>query len=151
MAGNNFRLTDLQAAVCVPQLAGYRAQVAARQRNAQALNEGLAGISGLVTPTALPRRHHVWHQYTLLLDNAVDRESFMASITADGIGCGIYYPRVAFDYDCYRNDPRVIADGVPVARSVAQRCVSLPVHPHLTDGEVERIVLAVQNAMRAAA
>jgi dTDP-4-amino-4,6-dideoxygalactose transaminase len=55
MAGNNFRMTDLQAALCLPQLADYAHQVETRQRNAARLNDGLRGLTGVRVPEALPR------------------------------------------------------------------------------------------------
>lgn len=145
MAGNNYRMTDLQAAVCVPQLAQYDEVVAARQRNAAVLSMGLADAPGVIVPVAMTGRRHVWHQYTIRLadDAAVDRAALVAGLEARGIGCGVYYPRPAFDYDCYRGDSRVVVDDVPVAVSVAERCLSLPVHQYLTMGELHRVVDAV--------
>jgi dTDP-4-amino-4,6-dideoxygalactose transaminase len=144
-AGNNYRMTDLQAAVCVPQLAQYDEVVAARQRNAAVLSMGLADAPGVIVPVAMTDRRHVWHQYTIRLadDAAVDRGALVAGLEARGIGCGVYYPRPAFDYDCYRGDSRVVVDDVPMAVSVAERCLSLPVHQYLTMGELHRVVDAV--------
>jgi dTDP-4-amino-4,6-dideoxygalactose transaminase len=149
MAGNNYRMTDLQAAVCVPQLAGYDDVVAARQRNAAVLTAGLREVPGVITPVALPGHRHVWHQYTIRLadDSAVDRNELIAGLEARGIGSGVYYPRPAFDYDCYRRDPRVVFDDVPVSRRVAERCLSLPVHQYLTMGDLHRIVDTVGAVM----
>jgi dTDP-4-amino-4,6-dideoxygalactose transaminase len=151
MAGNNFRLTDLQAAVCVAQLGSYGDMVAARQRNAAALNAGLAGVEGLRTPAALPDRHHVWHQYTVLIDGSGrrSRDEMHDELTAAGIGCGVYYPRPVYDYDCYRNHPLVRIPEAPVATTVAQQCLSLPVHPHLTDGDLDRIIASVRSLLGA--
>ncbi|MEI5604090.1 DegT/DnrJ/EryC1/StrS family aminotransferase, partial [Streptomyces brasiliscabiei] len=67
MAGHNYRLTDLQAALVIPQLDAYEDQVAARRRNAEGLRERLADIEGLVLPSELEGRGHVWHQFTVLL------------------------------------------------------------------------------------
>jgi dTDP-4-amino-4,6-dideoxygalactose transaminase len=81
---------------------------------------------------------------TMLADDAaVDRAALVAGLEARGIGCGVYYPRPAFDYDCYRGDSRVVVDDVPMAVSVAERCLSLPVHQYLTMGELHRVVAAV--------
>jgi perosamine synthetase len=144
--GHNYRLTDLQAAVCLPQLAGYRDQVAARQRNAAVLSAGLSGVPGLVTPTVVAGRRHVWHQYTIRLtdDARLDRDALVARLTEVGIGCGTYYPRPVFDYDCYRDHPRVIVSDVPKATAAAACCVSLPVHQHLTIADLDRIIDTVR-------
>ena len=142
MAGNNFRMTDLQAAVCLPQLAGYDGQVAIRQANARRLNDGLRGLPGVRVPETMPGRHHVWHQYTILIgdDARLTRDGLLEALTAAGIGCGIYYPRTVFDYDCYRDHPQVVVADAPVASDIAARCLSLPVHPHLSDDDLDRVV-----------
>ena len=149
MAGNNFRLTDLQAAVCLPQLAGYAQQVTTRQHHAARLNEGLRGLPGVRFPETLPGRHHVWHQYTILVgdDARLGRDDLVDALTEAGIGCGIYYPRTVFDYDCYRDHPQVVVDQVPVAIDVASRCVSLPVHPYLSEGDLDRIVTTMTTLL----
>ncbi|SES46377.1 DegT/DnrJ/EryC1/StrS family aminotransferase [Actinokineospora terrae] len=151
VAGHNYRMTDLHAAVGIPQLEKLATLTDARRRNATALSEGLAGIPGLETPAVLPGREHVWHQYTVLVteDAAVDRDEFAAKLTERGIGNGIYYPKLVFDYDCYRDHPRVIASDAPVATKVAEQALSLPVHPKLTAGDIDTIVTTVREVLGA--
>jgi dTDP-4-amino-4,6-dideoxygalactose transaminase len=149
MAGHNYRLTDLQAALVLPQLDRYAANVSARQANAAALNQGLKGIEGLVVPQALPGRGHVWHQYTVRLtpEARLTREQFVEGLAEAGIGCGVYYPKVVFDYPVYLNHPRVQVCDVPVARRLASQVVSLPVHPALSSGDVAQIIAAVRRLL----
>lgn len=149
MAGNNYRMTDLQAAVCLPQLNDYGRQVAIRQANARQLNDGLRDLPGVRVPETLPGRHHVWHQYTILVgdDARLTRDDLLEALTAAGIGCGTYYPRTVFDYDCYREHPQVVVADVPVATDVSRRCLSLPVHPHLSDGDLDRIVTTLTSLL----
>jgi perosamine synthetase len=152
LAGNNLRLTDLQAAVCVAQLASYEQMVSARQGNADFLTNGLTGVAGLRLPRALPGRHHVWHQYTVLVDATeatIDRDTLLAGLNEAGIGSGIYYPRPVYDYACYREHPLVQLSATPVATRVAQQCLSLPVHPYLSDSDLDRIVSTVRQLLGA--
>ncbi len=151
VAGHNYRMTNLAAAVGLPQLSRIEDVTKIRQRNARILTEGLAGIPGLVLPHEPPAdRTHVYHQYTVRItsDAAVSRDQFIAELTQRGIGCGTYYPKVVFDYDCYRNHPRVVADEVPNAFAAAAEVVSLPVHPYLTDEELATIVREVRAVMQ---
>lgn len=147
MAGHNYRLTDLQAALVLPQLDAYPAQLAARRANAAHLNELLSGIDGLVLPQQLPGRGHVWHQYTVLLPEGVDRMAFVEELGREGVGSGVYYPKPVYDYDTYRDRPDVIVSDTPVAEAAAARCVSLPVHQHLQPGDVETIATAVRKVL----
>lgn len=142
MIGQNYRLTDLQAALVLPQLDRYAGIVETRGANASRLSEGLAGIPGLVTPVELPGRGHVWHQYTVRItaDANVTRDEFVEKMNEAGIGAGVYYPRLAFDYDAYRDRDDVIVDPTPVAERIAGEVVSLPVHNHLTADQIDEII-----------
>lgn len=147
MAGHNYRLTDLQAAVVLPQLDAYPALLEARRANAAALSQKLADIDGLVLPRQLVGREHVWHQYTVLLPQDVDREAFVAALAELGVGSGIYYPKPVYDYDTYRDRSDVIRSDTPIADDVAARCVSLPVHQHLSADDIDTIVAAVREVL----
>ncbi len=145
--GHNYRMTDLQAAVGLPQVARLGEIVERRKGNARRLSEGLGDVPGLTVPRELPGRSHVWHQYTVLLDETVDRDRVVADLAEAGVGAGVYYPRTVFDHDCYRDHPRVVVEEVPVAESVVRRCLSLPVHQHLTDAQLDTIVASLRRAL----
>lgn len=149
MIGHNYRLTDIHAAIAVPQVAKMHEIAQARQKNAQTLSHGLSAIDSLVLPRQIAGRSHVWHQYTIVLrDSArIDRDTFIAKMSERGIGCGAYYPKLAFDYECFREDKRVIVDDVPVAARVARSCVSLPVHQHLTADNLATIIESVADLL----
>jgi dTDP-4-amino-4,6-dideoxygalactose transaminase len=147
VAGHNYRLTDLQAALAIPQLDRYPATLAARRGNAARLSAGLQGVAGLALPTQLDGREHVWHQYTVRVteDAAVDRDEFAARLQEAGVGAGIYYPKLIGDYDAYRSHPRVRIDETPVAARVATQVLSLPVHQWLSDDDLAQIIDVVSN------
>ncbi|SFA44895.1 dTDP-4-amino-4,6-dideoxygalactose transaminase [Rhodococcoides kroppenstedtii] len=151
MVGHNYRMTDLQASLALPQMGAYHSQIAQRRRNAEALSTGLKDVPGLTLPTELSGRGHVWHQFTVLVDEdaSIDRNTLADRLTEAGVGSGIYYPRAAYDYDCYRAHPRVQIDETPVATSVASRCLSIPVHARLSEDDVATVVAAVRSAMEA--
>ena len=65
IAGHNYRLTDLQAAMAIPQLERLEASNARRRAHAARLSAGLEGMIGIVAPTVAPGRTHVFHQYTI--------------------------------------------------------------------------------------
>lgn len=147
MLGQNYRLTDLQAALVLPQLDRYDGIVESRSDNAKYLSENLADVAGIVTPAELSGRRHVWHQYTIRVteEAAVTRDEFVARMNEAGIGAGVYYPRLVFDYDAYRDRPDVMIDPTPVAERIAREVVSLPVHNHLTRDQLDSIVENVRN------
>ena len=150
-AGTNFRLTDVQAAIAIPQLARLDAAIEQRQANAARLTEGLTGIAGLVTPVVTPGFRHVFHQYTIRVteDATLDRDALAAQLASRGVQSGVYYPRVVFDYDCYREHPNVVASDVPAARATAREVLSLPVHPNLSAPDIDQIIDAIRASLRA--
>jgi perosamine synthetase len=139
--GNNYRLTDLQAAVGVPQLARYEGIVEARQRNAAALTSRLEGVHGIVPPRQLEGRRHVWHQYTIRVteDAGITRDQLSAQLVEDGVGSGVYYPALIGDYAAYQGHPQIGTEETPVAAEVVGQVLSLPVHPHVGDDGVALI------------
>lgn len=146
MVGRNLRMTDLQAAVAVPQLERLDATNAARRANAARLLERLDG-AGLDLPAVPPGREPVWHQFTVLLPPGADREAVQARMREAGVESGVYYPRLAWDYPVYRDHPSVIADDTPVARDAAARCLSLPVHPRLSEADLDRVAGSLLGAL----
>ncbi len=148
MPGHNYRLTNLAAAVGVPQLDRLDSMTAARRENAALLRSGLADIDGLLMPSEPPEGFdHVYHQFTVRAtpEASIDRDSAVDAIVEAGVGAGVYYPKVVYDYDCYRDHPGVVADPVPVAEQVASEVFSLPVHQHLSASDVDQVIATVRG------
>ncbi|MBX6357100.1 MAG: DegT/DnrJ/EryC1/StrS family aminotransferase [Micromonosporaceae bacterium] len=151
LPGHNWRLTDLQAAIVLPQLRRLNETVERRAANAARLTEGLAGLPGVRTPEVPAGRTHVWHQYTIRVtpQAGLSRDDLAKRLDQAGIGYGLYYPRLMYDYDCYRGHPQISKDPTPRAAAVVSEVLSLPVHQHLTDGELDRIVTSIRQAFDA--
>jgi dTDP-4-amino-4,6-dideoxygalactose transaminase len=150
MSGNNYRMTDVQAAICLPQLRRYSSVVERRRRNAEMLNNELSSVPWLSVPTPQPNRDHVWHQYTVLVDEdaPVKRDELIEHLAAKGVGSGVYYPKLVHDYQCYVSDSRVVVDPTPEAASVVAHCLSLPVHQGLTADDIFTIAQAIKGAKK---
>lgn len=134
IVGYNFRMTDIQAAIGVVQLKKLTENTACRRENAAYLN---ATIKSVKTPTIREGYEHVWHQYTVKVNGRIDRDLAVGKLTEAGIGSGIYYPvpihkqKSMFDF---LPDLRL-----PVAEKMAECVISLPVHPQLSNVDLERI------------
>jgi perosamine synthetase len=146
IVGNNYRLTDLQAALAIPQLARYASTVEIRQRNARRLSERLADIPGVIIPRQLDGRRHVWHQFTVRItdDAFVRRDLFAEQLAERGVGTGVYYPRLVFDYDAYRSIDQVRSSDVPVAAQIVKEVLSLPVHPNMSEADLDHVIASVR-------
>lgn len=147
--GFNLRMTELQAAVGVAQMSRLSGIVEARREHARVLSEGLEGIEGLVLPGVDPGSGHVFHQYTVRVteDARIDRDELARRLQAEGVDCGVYYPRTVYGYACFRRDPRVGDPIAPRAERAAAQVLSLPVHPGLDAGELGHIVGTVRSLL----
>lgn len=137
--GFNFRLTDIQAAIGLVQLDRLAGLTAKRKVNAAFFN---SKIESVITPKARDGYGHVWHQYTVRVDERKRGEA-MERLNEAGIGSRVYYPIPLHQ----QNSIREIVDEIslPVAERIANQVLSLPVHPQLTDEELERIVVEVNK------
>jgi perosamine synthetase len=88
MVGYNFRLGEIECAIGIEQLKKMKSLVVARQRSAERLTEGLAGLPGLRTPQIRSGCTHAYYMYPLILDTAflrVSREKIHTALVAEGV------------------------------------------------------------------
>jgi dTDP-4-amino-4,6-dideoxygalactose transaminase len=141
--GFNFRMTDVHAAIGLAQLGKLERFNATRIRNATYLSEHLEGVQ---VPTVPEGRRHVFHQYTVRVPEE-GRALLVEHLHEQGIGCGIYYPVPIHKQKLYVQD--LGYDGpFPEAEKAAQEVLSLPVHPALTNDDLETIVRTVNGFTR---
>ncbi len=143
--GVNSRLDTLQAAILLPKLAildeeiDARQQVAARYAALLPLPMGESGGEGLPiiqAPHIEPHNSSAWAQYTVQM---LHREQVQAQLKQAGIPTAVHYPIPL-------NKQPAVADAsvrLPVGDAVAQRVVSLPMHPGLSEADQQRIVVAL--------
>ena len=137
--GFNSRLDELQAVVLRIKLRHIDDYNRRRNAVARAYNERLAG-SGITTPSIPDDRDHVFHQYTLLLD---DRDARREAILAQQVACAIYYPVPLHQQQAFADTEQPV---LPVAEDCARRCLSLPIFPEMTDQQIDTVCEAVLGA-----
>ena len=143
VVGFNARMTDVHAAIGRVQLGKLAGWTRQRQENAAFLDANLAGV---VIPPVAPGAVHVYHQYTIRVPE--DRDRFVQALREEHkVGSGVYYPIPNHRLESLAH----FAPGLdlPVTEKAAREVVSLPVHPSLSQGDLERIVTAV-NALAGA-
>lgn len=142
LVGFNNRMTDLHAAIGRVQLTKVGAWTTQRQQNAAFLTSELQNV---VTPVVRPEAVHVFHQYTIRVPE--DRDGLATALREEyAVGCGVYYPIPNHRLPSFGVD----AD-LPATESASAQCLSLPVHPSLSAGDLERIVTAVNQLAKAGA
>ena len=143
--GLNSRLDTLQAAILLEKLAIYEEEIDRRQVVARRYADALA--SAVAIPRVPEGCVSVWAQYTLTARDNAQRERIRTALQAAGIPSAIYYPRplhLQTAYADFPRDPR----GLETAERLAERVLSLPMHPYLDAADQEEIVSAVLQGAR---
>lgn len=146
--GYNFRLSDLHAAIGIEQLKKLHQFTESRQRNAAFLNAHIRNprVALPAQPCmSMPvcKAAHVWHQYTIRILSG-DRDGAARSLMDSGVGTGVFYPVPA------HKQKHLVAMGLggvdlPETERASREVLSLPVHPGLSDADLETIAAAVNR------
>ncbi|VAW10068.1 DegT/DnrJ/EryC1/StrS aminotransferase [hydrothermal vent metagenome] len=137
--GVNGRLDAMQAAVLLVKLDIFDDELACREVVARAYDERLDGH--VETPWRVPGMRSAWAQYTLKVER---RDELAAHLKARGIPSMIYYPMPMHFQPAYAD----YGDGpgsMPVSESLSKEVLSLPFHPYLTEGEIDRVTGAIAD------
>lgn len=148
--GFNYRMTELQAAIGLPQLAKIEDFTAIRRRNAAILSEGLEGVDGLVLPYVRRGFRHVFHQYTIRVDpknSGMSRDKLAQKLKARGIETAVHYPKPVYLQPYYVNRFGYRSGLCPNSELAAKTVLSLPVHQGLSEEDVHEVVKSVKLAM----
>jgi len=137
--GGNHRLDELQAAALLTFLPHLDAWTARRRAIASRYNTELA--AHVTVPGA--SEAHVWHQYVVRVDH---RDAVAEALRAAGVGTALYYPVPLHLQPCFHSLGYQPGDLREAERAAAET-LALPVHPALTDEDVDGVIAAVQAAV----
>lgn len=134
--GVNSRLDTIQAAILLPKLEILDDEMQARQKVAEIYNQlfNQAGIH--TTPSLEAHNTSAWAQYTIQVDN---RAEIQEKLKAQGIPTAVHYPIPLNKQPAVANTDVMLA----VGDAIAERVMSLPMHPYLTIEAQEKIVQAL--------
>jgi dTDP-4-amino-4,6-dideoxygalactose transaminase len=143
--GFNARMEGVQGAVLDVKLRHLDSWNEARARHARCYAELLADVPGLLLPAARTPNGHVWHLYVVRVP-AQARQRVIDRLSAAGVGTGVHYPTLvpfqpAYAHLGYR------PGAFPVAEAVAGSCLSLPMYPELTEGQLRHVAAALREAL----
>jgi perosamine synthetase len=140
VVGFNSRMTDVHAAIGRVQLTKLEGWTRQRQANAAFLE---ANLHGVVVPPVAEGAEHIYHQYTIRVPD--DRDRFAKALAEEhGVGSAVYYP-----IPNHRLPSFGLSLDLPETERAAAEVLSLPVHPALTQDDLEQVVAAV-NAVAGA-
>jgi UDP-2-acetamido-2-deoxy-ribo-hexuluronate aminotransferase len=137
------RLDAIQAAVLNVKLDIFEDEIAARQRVAQRYDAAIAAAGIAVrTPPVPPGLVSAWAQYTLVAESAEARAAFQAKLAEREVPTMIYYPKGLHEQLAFASLGHQRGD-FPVTEAMADRVFSLPMHPYLSDDQIDHIVAAL--------
>ena len=143
--GMNSRLDGIQAAVLDVKLKYLDEYVKSRQWAAKEYDEAFAGMEWIKTPKHATYSTHAFHQYTLVLDESVDRDALQARLKVAGVPSMVYYPIPLHLQKAYR-DERYKEGDFPVAEFLSRHVLSLPMHTELTQEQLAKITEVVKGS-----
>ncbi len=141
--GYNFRMTDIAAAIGLVQLKRLDGFTKSRIENAEYLTTHINTIEGITPPFVLDKVKHVFHQYTVRVENG-RRDDVKDFLTGLGIGTGVHYPKTIYNQKLYQG--LGIGGNCPQAEKAASQVLSLPVHPGLSTEDLTEIVDLLEEA-----
>lgn len=143
LVGCNSRLDSIQAAVLNIKLKKLDSYNAARQSVAKYYNDAFASVKEITTPSSLHYSTHVYHQYTMQLIG-VDRDKFIAHLSAKEIPCMIYYP-VPGHLQKMFGEQKNSNWNLPITDKLTPCVCSLPVHTEMDEQQLAYIVEGVKS------
>jgi len=148
--GFNYRMNEVEAAVGLAQLASLDDFQRARSANYRALRAALAELAEITVFAPLKgkaRSSHYCLNAVLPRDGSLDRDAIVAELKAAGVGSSVHYPNAVPLMRYYADKYGYRAGQFPVAEWLAAQTISLPVGPHLQEGDVGYIANAFKAAI----
>jgi dTDP-4-amino-4,6-dideoxygalactose transaminase len=147
--GFKYNMTDVQAAVGLHQLPRLDSWIERREQLWSRYDEMLAGLPLHTPVSAEPHTTHARHLYQVLVDPSasLSRDELLDGLTARKIGVGVHYRGVHL-HPYYRDKYGLSPGDFPVAQSISDRTLSLPLGPSVSDADQDDVVQALAELLR---
>jgi dTDP-4-amino-4,6-dideoxygalactose transaminase len=148
--GFKYNLTDIAAALGIPQLQKCEHFWKIRERYASLYNEALRDLPEIVLPRVAQDVQHAWHLYVIQLDLQrlrIGRNEFIELLIKHHIGASVHFiPLHLHPY--YRDTWGYRPADFPIASAAHDRIISLPLYPKMTEGDVQLVSTVVSKLVR---
>ncbi len=142
--GYKSNMTDIAAAIGLGQLQQLDLITARRRLLAHRYFEQIRPEWGLQLPPPDNGQSN-WHMFQVLLPLGINRARFIEKMRSQGIGLGVHYPAIHL-FSLYRTIGYARGD-FPIAEDIAERIVTLPLFPAMTDADVDRVCQAIETCL----
>lgn len=145
--GYKYNLPDLLASLGLAQLERWQELNARRQTLAGLYLDGLHEAEGLDLPQAPPYDHlHAWHLFIIKIKD-IPRDEFMRKLADYNIGYGLHFPP-AHELTCVKKRYGAGAFSLPETSRAADKIISLPLFPDMTEDDVQYVCAAVKEILK---
>ena len=135
--GYNYRMNDVLSSIGLKELGFLDENNAKRASYAERMNAELRGVK---TPVSLQECRHVYHQYVIKTDS---RDKLQKHLLKRGVGTAVHYPLPVYLQETYKK--LGYKEDLRNVQAVADQVLSLPVHHHLTEEEVDYVIKSVND------
>jgi len=146
MLGLNYRMTDIMAVIGLNQLWNLDDYLKKRRHNGERLRKGVEKIDGVLPQKITPRTNHSYSYFSVTLnleEMKCTRDEFILALQAENIECGVHYPTPLTKQPAILN--LLGPEKCPVSEELSNRILSLPMHPYLTEDDIETVISAVEK------
>jgi UDP-4-amino-4,6-dideoxy-N-acetyl-beta-L-altrosamine transaminase len=142
--GFNYRMTDIQATLGSSQLGRIENYLRRRHELADLYDAGLEGFA-LTRPVRLPGRYSALHLYVVQLNDPDKRTAVFEALRQANIGVNVHY--IPIHLQPYYRQQGFGPGDFPKAEDYYARAITLPLHPRMSDADVERVIECLAEAM----
>jgi len=146
--GWKYNMSDIQAALGIPQLQKLDNFVETRRKYAEIYNEEFANVNGIITPYERADVKHVYYLYPILLES-LDRSQFIEKMRERGIGCSVHFIPLHL-HPFYRKRFGFRERDFPNAEWVYEREVSLPLYPKMEENDLRYVIDNIKEILERA-
>lgn len=149
--GFNYRMNDITGAIGLSRFQRLEDETNKRRAVADKYDQLFADVDAVETPTRTKGGDSAWHLYSLKLNLDMvtcSRDEFITALVAEGVPSAVHYPKSLTDQPAFADH---VTDHPPVARKLATRVFSIPMHHELTDEQIKQVVDAVSKVAEALA
>lgn len=144
LAGYNFRMSDINAALGVTQMKKLDYMNDKRRVHAAYLTKNLDKVNGIITPTETENCIHVYQMYTIKVEGII-RNKFIHMLREFGVGASVHFTPPIHLQPVFKGQ----GGDLPVTVKVARSIVSLPMYPDLTHKQLDYIIENVEKCAKA--
>jgi len=140
LAGYNFRMSNILAAIGVEQMAKIEAMNGKRIEASEYLNSLLSGVQGLHTPVRSEKCVHTYQMYTIKVDSR--RNELVGFLKDNGIEASVHFDPPVHLHEAHKE---YVKTELPVTELVADTILTLPMFPGITKDELDTIAECIKK------